>query len=405
MSSPFVLLALCLSLLFTCCLCLNNGLGLSPQMGWNEYNFYHNKLNETIVQQTALRMIELGLVKLGYNYINLDDCWQIDRDKNTGVIIVDPSQFPSGIAPLAEFVHLLGMKFGLYSDAGTKTCEGRPGSLGYETMDAATYAEWQVDYLKYDNCNAQGIDPKLRYPVMRDALNHTGRHILFAMCEWGQENPAEWAPLVGNSWRTTGDISDSWKSMIGNVRTNDEYWNYAGPGGWNDPDMLEIDTHGGMTQIEQQTHFSLWSIMKSPLILGMDILNISAGALEIITNAEVIALNQDPLGVQAHQINRADNTTKEVWAGALMNGDVAAMLLNSGTEASDITMTWDQLGIGMTTPAVVRDLWMHQDIGTFTGSFTGTMIPSHGSLTLRVSPQKPTDVKARLRRLKNAAFN
>jgi len=380
-----VLFSLCLSLFFPSSLCLDNGLGLTPSMGWNEYNYYHNKINETTVKATANRMVELGLFKLGYKYVNLDDCWQISRDPVTHVIQVDESQFPSGIPSLAAYVHSLGMSFGLYSDAGTKTCEGRPGSLGYETMDAATYTMWQVDFLKYDNCNSENIDPKIRYPVMRDALNHTGRPILFSMCEWGVEDPATWSVPVGNSWRTTGDISDSWASMIGNTRTNDRFWQYAGPGHFNDPDMLEIDTHNGMTQLEQITHFSLWAIMKSPLMLGMNVLNISQAALDIITNAEVIAINQDPLGIQGHRIT---NTTEhEVWAGGLAGGDVAVLLFNSGaTAAPSITVTWAQLGLANNQAAVVRDLWAHKDLGSFTGSFTSGMIPSHGSMTLRVHP-------------------
>jgi len=197
----------------------------------------------------------------------------------------------------------LGLKFGLYSDAGTFTCAGRPGSLGYEINDANIYASWNVDYLKYDNCNSN-TSPETRYPPMRDALNATGRPIFFSMCEWGVDDPAKWAGAVGNSWRTTGDISDSWASMLSNLDQNDKWWSYAKPGGWNDPDMLEVG-NGGMTQDEEISHFSLWALIKSPLLIGCDITKLSQETLTILTNPEVIAVNQDPLGVQGHKIRSA----------------------------------------------------------------------------------------------------
>ena len=186
---------------------LDNGLGLTPQMGWNSWNHYHCNINADIVKKTADAIVNTSLSKW-YTYVNIDDCWARSRAAD-GTIQPDPQAFPD-MKGLADYVHGKGLKFGLYSDAGTKTCAGRPGSLDYETKDANTYAEWGVDYLKYDNCNNGGSKPEVRYPVMRDALNKTGRPIFYSMCEWGVDNPATWASKVGNSWRTTGDIGDNW---------------------------------------------------------------------------------------------------------------------------------------------------------------------------------------------------
>eukprot|EP01111_Echinosteliopsis_oligospora_P002805 TRINITY_DN1438_c0_g1_i1.p1 TRINITY_DN1438_c0_g1~~TRINITY_DN1438_c0_g1_i1.p1 ORF type:complete len:510 (+),score=182.54 TRINITY_DN1438_c0_g1_i1:69-1598(+) len=279
---------------------LDNGLASKPQMAWNSWNHFACNINETLIQATAKAIASGPLAKAGYNYVNMDDCWAKSRDSN-GNIQADPDAFPSGVKALADYVHSLGLKFGLYSDAGTNTCAGRPGSLGYEKNDANTYASWGVDYLKYDNCNNNNIKPEQRYPPMRDALNATGRPILFSMCEWGVDNPGEWAPKIGNSWRTTNDINDSWDSMTWNLDLSNEWASYAGPGGWNDPDMLEVG-NGGMTYDEYKAHFSLWALSKSPLIIGCDVTSMSNETIEILTNEEVIAINQDDLGVQGKKV-------------------------------------------------------------------------------------------------------
>jgi len=299
------------------CLCavalaLDNGLGRTPQMGWNSWNKFACNINEQLIKDTIDSLVDNGFVDAGYNYINLDDCWQIDRDANN-VIIADPNAFPSGIKALADYAHSKGMKFGLYSDAGTGTCQGRPGSLGYEDIDARTYAEWGVDYLKYDNCNSGSTKPEERYPIMRDALNKSGRSIFYSMCEWGVDDPAKWAKTVGNSWRTTGDIGDSWNSMIGIIDKNNEWADYAGPGGWNDPDMLEVG-NGGMTYDEYRTHFSLWALSKAPLLIGCDVTNKDPKTFEILLNKEVIAIDQDKLGVQGRKVAHmtADGETNVV---------------------------------------------------------------------------------------------
>jgi len=287
------------------CLCalalaLDNGLGRTPQMGWNSWNKFACNINEQLIKSTIDTLVSTGLVEVGYRYINLDDCWQIARDKNN-VIVADSKAFPSGIKALADYAHKKGMLFGLYSDAGTKTCQGRPGSIGYEEIDARTYAQWGVDYLKYDNCYADPRIPEIRYPIMRDALNKSGRRIFYSMCEWGVDDPAKWAKDVGNSWRTTGDISDSWTSMINIIDKNNKWADYAGPGGWNDPDMLEVG-NGGMTYDEYRTHFSLWALVKAPLLIGCDVTKKDPKTFEILMNKEVIAVNQDKLGVQGRKV-------------------------------------------------------------------------------------------------------
>ena len=281
---------------------LDNGLGFTPQMGWNTWNKFWCNINEDLIHDSIDALIDSGLVAAGYNYINLDDCWQKFRGDD-GYILPDNDTFPHGIEPLVEYAHSKGLKFGLYSSAGNYTCQGRAGSLFYEDQDAESYAKWNIDYLKYDNCYNNGISSLIRYPKMRDSLNATNHSIFYSLCQWGQEKVATWAKDVGNSWRTTGDISDSWDSMINIIDENDRWYKYAGPGGWNDPDMLEIG-NGGMTLTEYKTHFGLWCISKAPLLIGCDVTKISDDIKKILTNEEYIAVNQDKLGEQGHKIKR-----------------------------------------------------------------------------------------------------
>ena len=289
-----------LSIFFGFCLNLDNGLGRTPQMGWNSWNKFGCNINEKLIMETIDTLNTSGLIEAGYNYINLDDCWQKYRDEN-GVIIPDPERFPNGIKPLVDYAHSKGLKFGLYSDAGTKTCAGRPGSLGYEEIDAKTYSDCGVDYLKYDNCNNEGISSKERYPKMRDALMSVPHKIFYSMCNWGEEEVATWAEDVGNSWRTTGDIIDNWKSMIKIIEDNNQWHKYAGHGHWNDPDMLEVG-NGGMTLEEYKVHFGLWALVKAPLLIGCDINTMTKEIYDILTNKEIIAINQDSLGIQGKKI-------------------------------------------------------------------------------------------------------
>jgi hypothetical protein len=278
---------------------INNGLATTPQLAWNSWNHFACGIDETVFRATADAIISTGLAAKGYTYVNLDDCWAKFRNPN-GTIAADPSTFPSGIAALADYVHSKGLKMGVYTDLGYYTCAGRPGSLNFEAIDAITYAMWKVDYVKVDNCNTDGSAPEVRYPIMSLALNESGRPIFFSMCEWGVDGPAFWAPTVGNSWRTTGDISDNWARMTSRLDDNEPLYPFAGPGGWNDPDMLEVG-NGGMTTDEYQSHFSLWALMKAPLIIGCDITKMSNDTFNILSNEEIIAINQDPMGVQGRR--------------------------------------------------------------------------------------------------------
>ena len=329
-----------------------------------------------------MMLLRLSDCRFGYQYVNIDDCWAASRDDKNNVQ-PDKEAFPD-FQGMIDYVHSKGLKFGLYSDAGTKTCAGRPGSLGYEAEDASAYANWKVDYLKYDNCHSGLYPPKTRYPVMRDALNGTGRPIFFSMCEWGDDDPAKWAGKVGNSWRTTGDISDRWSSMIGRADLNNMWASYAGPGGWNDPDMLEVG-NGGMSSTEYETHFSLWCLMKSPLLIGCDVRNMSQDTLRILTNHELIGINQDQLGVQGQKVKA--NGTSEVWAGKLhadSGSEYAVILLNRGPGSVSITGQWSDIGLGSGQSCDVRDLWQQKDLGVMSGSVTATVV-SHGVVVYRLT--------------------
>lgn len=308
----------------------NNGMGRTPQMGWNSWNKFACGINQTLIHDTITTIEASGLAAVGYNYVNMDDCWAGWRDSK-GNIHPDNKTFPDGVKPLADYAHSKGLRFGLYSDAGTHTCAGRPGSLGYETNDADTYASWGVDYLKYDNCYNNFLSPLVRYPVMHKALNQSGRHIFFSLCEWGDDNPATWAGALGNSWRTTPDIKDNWDSMYLRIQLNEPLWHYAASYGWNDPDMLEVG-NGGMTTTEYITHFSFWSMMKAPLLIGCDIEAMSADTKRILMNKKVIAINQDALGVQAHR----------VWSNAKPSGPpaIASTLIATTCAANDKTQQW-----------------------------------------------------------------
>ncbi|CAF2752655.1 unnamed protein product [Rotaria sp. Silwood2] len=366
---------------------LNNGLGRTPQMGWNGYNHFGCYMNETILRATADALVATGLAKAGYTYVNIDDCWALSRDPTTNFIISDPVMFPSGMASLADYVHSRGLLFGLYSDAGYNTCAGRPGSFGYEEIDAHVYAQWKVDYLKYDNCHSFSTHKTIRerYERMRDALNHTGRPIFYSACEWGQMLPAIWFSTIANSWRTTGDISDNWYSMLFNIDVNDLFADSAAPYGFNDPDMLEVG-NGGMTLNEYRTHLSLWSIAKAPLIIGCDVRTISSETLEILTNSEIIAVNQDSLGLQGKKIRIDLVHDTEVWAGPLDDGSKAVVALNRANSTAEIILVlFTDLGWPPTSRVHVRDLWLHKDIGQFQGNYTAYNIESHSVQMLKMT--------------------
>ncbi|KAK7269014.1 hypothetical protein RIF29_21729 [Crotalaria pallida] len=330
---------------------VRNGLGRTPPMGWNSWNHFGCDLNERLIRETADAMVSTGLAALGYKYINLDDCWaELNRDSK-GNMVPKASTFPSGIKALAHYVHKRGLKLGIYSDAGNQTCSKRmPGSLGHEDQDAKTFASWGVDYLKYDNCENLGISVKQRYPPMSEALLKSGRPILFSMCEWGWEDPATWGPIVGNSWRTTGDIVDNWDSMTSIADANDKWASYAGPGGWNDPDMLEVG-NGGTTTEEYRAHFSIWALAKAPLLVGCDIRAMDKTTHELISNPEVIA----------------------VWAGPLSGNKTAVILWNRSCSKATVTASWSDLGLESRTIVDARDLWAHSTTSSISGHISAEL--------------------------------
>src|SRR5215216_4521458 len=266
---------------------LENGLARTPPMGFNNWNTTACRadFNEAMVLGIADIFVNRGLRDVGYQYVNLDDCWALPQRDANGNLVPDPVRFPRGIRYLADYVHARRLKLGIYTSAGTKTCNvaGFPGALGHEYQDAALFASWGVDYLKYDNCNNQGVDAQLRYTTMRDALKATGRDIVYSICEWGQNDPWLWAADVGHLWRTTGDISDNFGSMLNILRQNAPLAQYAGPGHWNDSDMLEVG-NGGMSDSEYRSHFSLWAIMAAPLLIGSDIRDASRETMDILEN-------------------------------------------------------------------------------------------------------------------------
>lgn len=363
---------------------MDNGLGLTPQMGWNSWNHFQCNIEEKLIKQTADAMVSTGLADLGYKYINLDDCWgELNRDSE-GNLVPKASTFPHGIKALADYVHSKGLKLGIYSDSGTQTCsKTMPGSLGHEEQDAKTFASWGIDYLKYDNCNNDGTSPKERYPKMSNALLKSGRSIFFSLCEWGREDPATWAPAIGNSWRTTGDISDNWNSMTSRADQNDKWASYAGPGGWNDPDMLEVG-NGGMTIAEYRSHFSIWALAKAPLLIGCDIRAIDNVTLGLLSNNEVIAVNQDKLGVQGKKVKKDGDL--EVWAGPLNDKKVAVILWNRGPSTATITAHWFDIGLTPTTIVNARDLWEHSTKKSVKGQLSAD-VASHDCKMYVLTPQ------------------
>lgn len=357
---------------------LDNGLALTPQMGWNSWNFFACNINETVIKETADALISTGLADLGYTYVNIDDCWSSWTRNSEGELVPDPKTFPSGIKALADYVHGKGLKLGIYSDAGVFTCQVRPGSIYHESSDAEQFASWGVDYLKYDNCYNLGIDPQKRYPPMRDALNATQRTIFYSICEWGVDDPALWAGKVGNSWRTTDDISDNWASMTTIADLNDKWAAYAGPGGWNDPDMLEVG-NGGMTYEEYRAHFSIWALMKAPLLIGCDVRNLTTETYELLSNKEVIAVNQDRLGVQGRKVNASGaDDCRQTWAGPLSEYRLAVVLWNRCSENTTMTVKWSSLGLESTTAVAIRDLWKHKDVSLDAVSSFSAEVATHG---------------------------
>lgn len=367
---------------------LDNGVARTPPMGWNSWNKFACNVSEDLIHSMADAMASSGMKDAGYQFVVIDDCWQVSRDGN-GNIVADPQRFPSGIKALADYVHSKGLKFGIYSDAGTMTCAKRPGSRGHEFQDAQQYANWGVDYLKYDWCNVGTADAQAAYTTMRDALAATGRPIVFSMCEWGTAKPWLWAKDVGNLWRTTGDITDCWScnkdylhGFLENLDLQVGLESFAGPGHWNDPDMLEVG-NGGMTSTEYRSHFSMWSLLAAPLIAGNDLRTMTPEIHDILTNGEVIAVNQDALGREGSRVWKDGDL--EIWSKQMANGSRAVVLFNRSGAATDIEVKWPQIGYPAGVSAEVRDLWAKKDLGKFTGSFQAK-VASHGVVMVQVRP-------------------
>ena len=363
---------------------LDNGLALTPPMGFNDWNAFGCNVDEQLIEQTADFLVSSGLKAAGYDYVNIDDCWLEKQRSADGHLVPDPVKFPDGIKGTADYVHSKGLKLGIYEDAGTKTCAGYPGSLGHEQTDADDFAAWGVDYLKYDNCNNQSdgslADYQKRYTAMRDALANTGRKIVFSMCEWGVNDPATWAGDVGNLWRTTGDISDNWNSLKSIIAQNAPLAPYAHPGAWNDPDMLEVG-NGGMTDTEYKTHFSLWAEMAAPLLIGTDLRKATPETLAIYGNRDVIAVDQDRLGVQGRVVAQQDGL--EVFDKPLANGDHAVALYDSTDAPAQVSTTAAQLGLPRAPAYQLFDLWSKAKSET-AGTIAAT-VPAHGTVMYRVS--------------------
>ena len=395
-------------LLLTCLACASaygqkfDNLALTPPMGWNSWNKFASRVNEDLIRQTADAMVSSGMKDAGYEYINIDDTWEGGRD-GQGFIQVDPKKFPSGMKALADYVHSKGLKLGIYSDAGAKTCAGRAGSRGHEYQDALVYAQWGIDYLKYDWCGCEDLDAKGAYTTMRDALHAAGRPMIFSICEWGSNKPWKWGGDVGNLWRTTGDIFHCFDCKAGNggsyswgvlqiVDMQEGLRKYAGPGHWNDPDMLEVGN--GMTVNEDRAHFSMWCMLAAPLISGNDLQNMPKETAGILMNKDAIAVDQDRLGIEGFQYS--SDGVLEVWFKPLVDGDWAMCVLNRSDRPQKVRFDWKKEKISDdlskreaqfdTTTYKVRDLWTKQDAGT-TGETLNAELPGHDVLMFRLNKQ------------------
>lgn len=379
------------------------GLALTPPMGWNSWNKFQCNVDERMIREIADAIVSSGMRDAGYQYVVIDDCWHGERD-SAGFIHPDPLRFPSGMKALADYVHGKGLKFGIYSCAGIKTCGGRPGSRGHEYQDALSYASWGVDYLKYDWCNTSGLSAVGAYTTMRDALFAAGRPIVFSLCEWGDNQPWTWAKEIGHLWRITGDITNcfdcevnhgAWSSwgVMKIVEMRKDIRKYAGPGHWNDPDMLEVGN--GMSVSEDRSHFTLWCLLAAPLVAGNDLRGMSKETIQILTNREVIAIDQDSLGVQGFRYND-DEDGLEVWTKPLSHGDWAVCFLNRSAKTEKIDFDWsnhviqdDLSGMALNTNEAVyaiRDLWKKKDLGTTKGKLDAE-ISSRDVLMLRLTKQ------------------
>lgn len=382
---------------------MTSSLASTPPMGWNSWNTFGIAISESVVRETADALLATGLRDHGYNYIVIDDCWTVKhgRDGN-GDLIPDPEKFPNGMKALADYVHDKGFKLGIYSDAAELTCGGYPGSLGFEDQDAHLWASWDIDFLKYDYCHAPMFNQAIaieRYTRMGEALRNSGREFLFSLCEWGNQAPHLWGRQVGgHMWRVSGDVYDTWVNLqlpnwqpLGidtSIDIAHEVHAHAGPGGWNDLDMLVVGLKGkgqiagtGMSFIEYQTHMSLWVMACSPLMIGCDIRNLDADTASLLMNREVLDVNQDALGMPARRVKRIGSC--EVWIKPLADRSVAVAVINRGSRTEELPVKARYIGM-LDTPKLARDLWLGEDIADFKVDLPVT-VAAHQTILLKVS--------------------
>ncbi|MGJ7908101.1 NPCBM/NEW2 domain-containing protein [Actinopolyspora sp. H202] len=363
----------------------SEGLAPTPPMGWNSWNNFGCDVSAKLIRRTAEAMVSSGMAAAGYEYVNIDDCWMAEQHGPDGRLLPDPDKFPNGMKTLADHVHSLGLKIGIYATAGTETCAGYPGSLGHERLDARTFAEWGVDYLKYDNCNNQGIPAEKRYSAMAEAIEATGAPIVLSICEWGQNSPWKgWGHEVGGQlWRTTGDIRDTWTSWTGILDEQVGLAKYSGPNSWNDPDMLEVG-NGNMSTDEYRAHFAMWALLNAPLMAGNDLRDMDEATRRILTDEDLITVNQDWAGIQGHRIR--DDGDQEVWAKPMSDGSVAVALFNRARTNTTISIPAERLGLPSASHYRLRNLW-HDTESTSTGTIRGA-VGAHSAVVLRVWPRQ-----------------
>ncbi|HEX6269518.1 MAG TPA: glycoside hydrolase family 27 protein [Anaerolineales bacterium] len=377
-------------------------LASTPPLGWNSWNTFGHNINETVVRETADTLVSTGLKDYGYDYIVIDDCWSIKekRDGN-GDLIPDPEKFPNGVKALSDYVHSKGFKIGIYSDAADKTCAGYPGSYGFEEQDAQLWTSWEIDFLKYDYCHAPLEQSAAieRYTSMGEALRKTGREFLYSLCEWGNRSPHLWGREVGgHMWRVSGDVYDSWVNIWMNgwyaigvdvsIDIANEVHEYGGPGGWNDLDMLVVGLKGkgqiagtGMSFVEYQTHMSLWCMACSPLMIGCDVRKLDSDTASLLMNREVLAVNQDPLGIPGKRVKQIGQC--EIWTKRLADSSVAVSIINRGSRPEDVTVKARDIGL-LDTPKLARNLWAQQDSADFDTQLSQRVQP-HETVLLKVT--------------------
>lgn len=379
-----------------------DNLAPTPPMGWNSWNTFQTNINEDLVKATADKLVSSGMRDAGYIYLVLDDGWMAKERDSAGFLVPDPQKFPHGMKALAAYVHSKGLKFGLYNCAGTETCAGYPGTRGYEYQDAFRYAQWDIDYLKFDWCNTDGINAKEAYTTMSKALKKAGRPIVFSLCEWGSNKPWLWAQNVGQLWRTTGDITARFEGIktMGEWHANgvmtiadmqDTLRKYAGLNHWNDPDMLEVGN--GMTQAEDRSHFSLWCIMAAPLIAGNDITKMSEQTLNILTNKDAVEIDQDALGMQGYRFKKLADSV-EIWVKPLNNDNWAVAFLNRSHTTVKVDYDWKKYIVNDTVHKRIlncnthnyslKNVWTKEDAGTTKKPLSGSIF-SHDVLFLKLN--------------------